>query len=294
MTNITDDYHSIPAKSAAIFAYAKEVKAKWAFKTDDDSFVNIPELLNTLGRVKPETYVGRFHMRSWPFRDPNNKWYVSETQYPSKLGAYPPFAAGVGYAFRDTALECMMNQIATSESYPKTMWLEDVYMGLLAKECTLKQKEIGKIHLDPTEWKRTGNANADFILVHYMKPGAFRHMYKILVGAFTTAEAEDPLGMCSYDQPKETCEAGKDPGWKVYDQRRPCELQMKRMAFTERAGSIECCKEFCEKTCGCVGIDYFTISDWCNLFDKPCPHMNGAQAKEGSSHHQLTRSIVEP
>ena len=28
-TNITDEYHSIPAKSAAIFAYAKEIKAKW-------------------------------------------------------------------------------------------------------------------------------------------------------------------------------------------------------------------------------------------------------------------------
>jgi hypothetical protein len=188
VTNVTDDYYSIPAKSAAIIAYARAIRAKWAFKTDDDSFINIPVLLDFLGHTKTEHYAGRFGPqlangepgipeKRNPMRNPKSKWYVSEKQYPSKLGGYPPFASGIGYALRDTALDCMMHQIETAALYIKTMFLEDVYMGLLAKECKLKRIGIPNMYIDPNQWNRT--KKADFVLVHYMKPDAFLHMYKI-------------------------------------------------------------------------------------------------------------------
>jgi hypothetical protein len=188
MTNVTEDYKTIPAKSAAIFAYAKEVKAKWAFKTDDDSFVNIPQLLKQLGEVETENYVGKFYLTSKPFRDPNakwpfSKWYVSETDYPSSLGRFPPYAAGPGYAFRDAALDCLMNQIATTEkSWVKGMWMEDVYMGMLAKECELKRKEIGPIWVYLNDWLKRGS-NPDFVVIHYVvESRTFLQLYALLTG----------------------------------------------------------------------------------------------------------------
>ena len=62
------------------------------------------------------------------------------------------------------------------------MWLEDVYMGLLAKECRLQIKEIGPIHLYAEKWKEEG-ANPDLLLVHYVKKSAaFIHLYKLIAG----------------------------------------------------------------------------------------------------------------
>jgi hypothetical protein len=102
ITNITDDYYTIPAKSAAILAYAREVKARWVFKTDDDSFVNIPKLLSTFDQVmETQNYVGRIHINEKPWRNPASQFYVSETDFPPKV--FPSFAGGVGYGFRGTA-----------------------------------------------------------------------------------------------------------------------------------------------------------------------------------------------
>lgn len=296
MTNITDEYHTIPAKSAAIFAYAEHIGAAWAFKTDDDSFVNVPTLLKLMASKaspKASNYVGRFHKGSWPFRDPKNKWYVSEAQYPRKLGAYPNFAAGVGYALRKDAIKCVMNKVATSNSYAKTMWLEDVYMGLLGKDCNLKHGEIGPIYLSPTEWKNNGMGKKTFLLVHYVKEGHFMHLWNLVTDAKGAAKAAlDPLAMCAHEPAAEDHCKAVSPTWTAVDNNRACEGSgLKRFAYKDMVGSFECCKKFCELHCNCLGIDYYKQTDWCNLFDAVCPKAPKRSA-EGASHHRLNRGGI--
>ena len=263
-----------------------------AFKTDDDSFVNIPKLLKTMAETTRQNYIGRFHKASWPFRDPKNKWYVSEKQYPSKLGAYPPFAAGVGYAFRNDALDCIIPKVANTDSLARTMWLEDVYMGLLSKDCKLSQREIGAIHLDPIAWKKQGQSRTDFILVHYVKEGSFMHLWKLMNSDSSTRNQliSDPLSMCSYTKPsgKSYCKS-TEPTWTTVDDSRACEGSgLARFDYTARAGGLACCKQWCELHCSCVGIDYYSVTDWCNVYNAKCPK-TPKRTMEGSSHHFLAR-----
>lgn len=55
------------------------VSAKFIMKTDDDAFVRIDEILNSVSSVNVTRGLlyGLINSESQPHRDPDNKWYIS-------------------------------------------------------------------------------------------------------------------------------------------------------------------------------------------------------------------------
>lgn len=64
-------------------------------KMDDDAFVRIDEVLSRLEGKGETVYYGRISYDAAPNRDKDNKWFISEEEWPHS--SYPPWAHGPGY-----------------------------------------------------------------------------------------------------------------------------------------------------------------------------------------------------
>lgn len=72
------------------------MSARFIMKMDDDAFVRIDEVLSRLeGRTEKGLVYGRISFDSAPNRDKDNKWFISEEEWPNST--YPPWAHGPGY-----------------------------------------------------------------------------------------------------------------------------------------------------------------------------------------------------
>ncbi|XP_062393931.1 N-acetyllactosaminide beta-1,3-N-acetylglucosaminyltransferase 4-like [Sardina pilchardus] len=80
--------------------------AQFAFKGDDDVFVNTENLVEFLKAHKPgnHLFTGYIHMHGGPSRDTTSKYFIPVDIYPNET--YPPFPSGGGYLMsRQTVLD---------------------------------------------------------------------------------------------------------------------------------------------------------------------------------------------
>ncbi|KAG4403159.1 hypothetical protein GLYMA_01G048500v4 [Glycine max] len=92
------DYYSlITWKSLAICIFGTQVSAKFVMKTDDDAFVRVDEVLDSLHRINADhgLLYGLINLDSRPHRNTDSKWYISPEEWSE--GTYPPWAHGPGY-----------------------------------------------------------------------------------------------------------------------------------------------------------------------------------------------------
>merc|ERR1712110_125153 len=84
------------------------------------------------------------------------------------------------------------------------------------------------------------------------------------------------------------CEASDD--WVVISSTKACEVndEGNTRTFGGRGFSLESCRNRCMTTTGCVAIDFYTVSGWCNLFNQACT--NPLRQKAGSSSYKLVQS----
>jgi len=108
---------------------------KFLFKTDDDSYVDMVRLENTLllGQWdEPLDYWGKCTRKRFPpLRDMALKWAVSYDIYPEEL--YPSYCQGAGYALSRKFVTCAVDQGHVSQVRYNPF--EDVSVGLLAERC---------------------------------------------------------------------------------------------------------------------------------------------------------------
>ena len=100
---------------------------RFLLKADDDMWINVPSLLNTVKREESllHTAVGGACRRSAePIRNPRSKWYASHKAYPQKT--YPGFCSGTSYV---TSLNVVRHVTSVSPDVP-FFYLEDVYVSL--------------------------------------------------------------------------------------------------------------------------------------------------------------------
>lgn len=114
--------------------FAKNLDTKFAFKTDDDSFVDVDYLHQYILGVNSTEMVGDYwgtchDQPSRPYRTDKWKWKISYELYPEQ--EYPPYCLGAGYAVSAKFLHCAGRHIPHSRHMP----FEDVAVGLLAERC---------------------------------------------------------------------------------------------------------------------------------------------------------------
>lgn len=109
---------------------------RYAFKTDDDSFVNVEYLhhyLLEMDHKEEYNYWGWCQRKMFkPLRGDHDKWAVSYETYPESH--YPRYCQGAGFALSWKFIGCAAgqgNHIANARYMP----FEDVATGLIAQRC---------------------------------------------------------------------------------------------------------------------------------------------------------------
>ncbi|XP_045210108.2 beta-1,3-galactosyltransferase 1-like [Mercenaria mercenaria] len=156
--DFVDTYMNLTYKTIMGFKWAatKCMHASYVMKTDDDMFVNIPNVLKIFKgpniEILQTTVVGACNAKARPIRNRKSKWFASEDSYPEKF--YPGFCSGTGYV---TSMHVANEVYKISPSVP-FFHLEDVYVSLCIKVLGFKLQAMpgfnaGRPKMDPCLYK---------------------------------------------------------------------------------------------------------------------------------------------
>ena len=146
--NRTEDYWDLSRKFMFGFLWSLEnCKFDYLLKTDDDVFVNIPNLFKLIHKDpfvlkhKDRLYAGNMYVNFGPHRNHTSKWFVSKEEWaPEK---YPPFAPGMAIILSRLVIEKMVPYF----DWVKPFKLEDVYVGMLVNKANVSglgiRKQVG-------------------------------------------------------------------------------------------------------------------------------------------------------
>lgn len=174
--DFVDAYSNLTYKTIMGFKWVSThcAHAHYVMKTDDDMFVNIPKLLDTLRTIGNETLhrtvIGTCHMVGSPIRNTKSKWYASINSYPEKT--YPGFCSGTGYV---TSVNVARKVYEISPSVP-FFHLEDVYTSLCVSKLNYTLRNTAGFHAD----KPPGDGcvyKAKYITAHYISPVVMRQIW---------------------------------------------------------------------------------------------------------------------
>lgn len=174
--SFVDTYGNLTYKTIMGFKWATSYcnVTKAVMKTDDDMYVNVPNLLNIARNnidLLQTTVVGFCLEVIPPNRDNSSKWFASFKSYPGK--SYPGFCSGTGYV---TSIN-ITRQIYEISSHVPFFHLEDVYVSLCIKRLGYHLKRIKGFNsyrpkLDPCVYK--GN---QLLTSHEMTPDMIKKMW---------------------------------------------------------------------------------------------------------------------
>ena len=155
--DMVDHYNNLTLKSVMMLKFfANEsnfydsLPPYYMMKTDDDSYVNVHQLLQLLHveELKKSSFVighrwGTPKNPPTPKRDHKNKWFVPK--YLFNGTSYPIFISGAGYITTRTAVKCLYKKSLNLPYF----FLEDVFMGFAAENCRIPRYHCNAFHNYP-------------------------------------------------------------------------------------------------------------------------------------------------
>ncbi|KAL8486075.1 hypothetical protein ACS0TY_022977 [Phlomoides rotata] len=160
------DYYSLLTyKTIAICILGTKVlPARYIMKMDDDAFVRVDEVLSILkGKTSNTLLYGHISFESAPHRDKDNKWFISEEEWPHS--SYPPWAHGPGYILSEDIARFIVQGHQDMELM--LFKLEDVAVGIWIEQYKEKGQTVEYVNDD--KFNNAG-CEADYILAHYQNP----------------------------------------------------------------------------------------------------------------------------
>ncbi|XP_067660436.1 beta-1,3-galactosyltransferase 5-like [Haliotis asinina] len=131
MEDFRDSYSSLTYKTIMGLKWASSFcdNAKFVMKTDDDMWVNVPQILRLVSRNRLvlQSGVAGKCLRGKPYRGNNSKWYITFNKYPLTL--YPQYLLRSGYV-TSMAVTKQVHNISRNVPFVK---FEDVYFGMCVK-----------------------------------------------------------------------------------------------------------------------------------------------------------------
>ena len=174
--NFVDAYSNLTYKTIMGYKWAASYcsVAKAVLKTDDDMYINVPNVLDIVRKdyiLLQTNVVGACSQVAYPLRDASSKWFASVQSYPGK--SYPGYCSGTGYL---TSLNLARKVFKISRHVP-FFHLEDVYVALCIKKLGYHLKEYPgfnpkRIKLDPCVYN-----GETLVTAHFMMPNTTRQMW---------------------------------------------------------------------------------------------------------------------
>ncbi|XP_005084909.1 beta-1,3-galactosyltransferase 4 [Mesocricetus auratus] len=214
-----DSYRNLTLKTLSGLNWVKKYcpMARYILKTDDDVYVNVPELVSELiqrggpserwqkakeppgataavgehgDRGVPLLYLGRVHWRVSPIRTPGARHRVSEELWPETWGPFPPYASGTGYVLSAPAVQLILRVASRAPRLP----LEDVFVGVSARRGGLAPTHCVKL-AGATHYPLDRCCYGKFLLTsHKLDPWKMQEAWKLVNGL----DGSEPL--CSWLQ----------------------------------------------------------------------------------------------
>eukprot|EP00058_Branchiostoma_floridae_P012193 XP_002597681.1 hypothetical protein BRAFLDRAFT_58514 [Branchiostoma floridae] len=167
--NFVDSYRNLTIKTVMCLKWASEFcpNAKFVLKTDDDTFVNIFNLVRRLWRLNATQarmfVTGRVIPGAKPIRQANSiyesRWIVTKEEYSRE--SYPRYPGGYAYVISNDITR-LIYEVSLTVPY---LFLEDVYLGL----C-LEKLGIDVIHGEGfSGWKSSLSCRDRKISSHLIK-----------------------------------------------------------------------------------------------------------------------------
>ncbi|KAH9496738.1 Lactosylceramide 1,3-N-acetyl-beta-D-glucosaminyltransferase A [Bulinus truncatus] len=134
-----DHYNNLSLKSVSILRYVSQqcATSQFLLKSDDDIYVNVPLLVQTLKELSAERnqqpfILGHAFHGARPIRSNASKWYTPHSMFNASV--YPSYTSGTAYAMTTSAAGLLYR---ASRQVP-VFWLEDVYItGLCARKANV-------------------------------------------------------------------------------------------------------------------------------------------------------------
>ncbi|XP_049746062.1 beta-1,3-galactosyltransferase 4 [Elephas maximus indicus] len=224
-----DSYRNLTLKTLSGLNWANKhcPMARYILKTDDDVYVNVPELVSELVRrggrweqwergTEPESaavvgdeeqerggrvlgsepvpllYLGRVHWRVYPSRTEGGRHQVSEQQWPMAWGPFPPYASGTGYVLSASAVQLILRVASRAPLLP----LEDVFVGVSAHRGGLTPTHCVKL-AGATHYPLDRCCYGKFLLTsHRLDPRKMQQAWKLV----DSPDGERTVPFCSWLQ----------------------------------------------------------------------------------------------
>ncbi|KAI6652570.1 Beta-1,3-galactosyltransferase 6 [Oopsacas minuta] len=170
LRNILESYKMLTAKVVESFKWVnKNIRTDFVLKCDDDSFVLVDHLLETIKEeALPHSrlYWGYFYGRASVKR--SGKWAEHEWNICDK---YLPFAFGGGYILSSD----LVHYIVANSNYLKQYNNEDITIGAWLSTLAITRKHDNRFNTESESRGCTDN----YIITHKETPNSMREKYKL-------------------------------------------------------------------------------------------------------------------
>ncbi|XP_078613570.1 beta-1,3-galactosyltransferase 1-like isoform X2 [Branchiostoma floridae x Branchiostoma japonicum] len=183
--DFVESYRNLTLKTVMCLKWASEFcpNAKFVLKTDDDTFVNIFNLvrhLEGLNATQARRFVtGRVYTGAKPVRHAKNKqrevqWCLSKRAYPRD--SFPPYPGGNAYVISNDITR-LIYEVSLTVRY---LFIEDVYLGLCLEKLGIDPVHEGGF----VSWKDVHSCKDKKIASHWLKtPVAMVKAWKDLISS---------------------------------------------------------------------------------------------------------------
>ena len=174
--DFVDVYSNLTYKTMMGFKWAatKCGVTKAVLKTDDDMYINVPNVLdivrNNFSSLQ-KNVVGSCVQRTDPLGNPKSKWFTSINSYPRKF--YPGFCSGTGYL---TSINVAQKVFKISTHVP-FFHLEDVYVALCVQKLGYHLKGFQGFNADHPKLDACLYNGKSLVTAHYMTPTMIKQMW---------------------------------------------------------------------------------------------------------------------
>ncbi|XP_060597338.1 beta-1,3-galactosyltransferase 1-like isoform X2 [Ruditapes philippinarum] len=172
-----DTYMNLTYKTLMGFKWATDFcqTAVYVMKTDDDMFVNIPNLLKMLTNTNKEklqtSVMGACFLRAKPIRSNESKWFASYESYPDEF--YPMFCSGTGYV---TSMHVINEIYLISPNIP-FFHLEDIYVSFCVRALGLEVQSMPGFKVDPVGINTCVYKGGHLITAHGITPDMLQNIW---------------------------------------------------------------------------------------------------------------------
>ena len=185
--DMIDHYNNLTLKSVMMLKFfANEsnfhdfLPPYYLMKTDDDSYVNVPQLLQLLHveKLKRSFFIighrwGTPEKPPAPNWDQESKWFVPK--YFFNGTSYPIYISGPGYVMTRPAARCLYEKSLKLPYF----FLEDVFMGFAAENCRIPRYHCDAFHpMRPKDYKNV--RGTDILWTDFHESDMMKKMHHIM------------------------------------------------------------------------------------------------------------------